>query len=180
VSLLDDLQWQSRVFTGSWQPSAGGDAAVVEPATGNELRPGWARGPHRLGRPGGRDLFDRTTVLADAGPSIPACQQEVFGPAASVTPFATLDDAVKLASDSEYGLSLGILTREVARGLARAERIPTGSRTSTTRPSTMRATRPWRRVGFRHRFPLRRRTRSKTGPIAAPSEARAHEVCPSP
>lgn len=74
-----------------------------------------------------RDLFYRPTVLADAGPSIPAYEQEVFGPVASVTPFATVDDAVKLASDSEYGLSLGILTADVTRGLALAERIPTGT-----------------------------------------------------
>jgi benzaldehyde dehydrogenase (NAD) len=73
-----------------------------------------------------RDLFYRPTVLAEAGPSIPAYEQEVFGPVAPVTPFATLDDAVKLASGSEYGLSLGILTADVARGLALAERIPTG------------------------------------------------------
>jgi benzaldehyde dehydrogenase (NAD) len=73
-----------------------------------------------------RDLFYRPTVLAEAGPSIPAYEQEVFGPVASVTPFATVDDAVKLASDSEYGLSLGILTSDVSYGLALAERIPTG------------------------------------------------------
>jgi benzaldehyde dehydrogenase (NAD) len=71
------------------------------------------------------ELFYRPTVLADAGPSIPAYQQEVFGPVAPVTPFATVDDAVKLASDSEYGLSLGILTANVTRGLELAERIPT-------------------------------------------------------
>ena len=73
-----------------------------------------------------RDLFYRPTVLAEAGPSIPAYEQEVFGPVAPVAPFATVDDAVKLASDSEYGLSLGILTRDVSSGLALAERIPTG------------------------------------------------------
>ncbi len=73
-----------------------------------------------------RDLFYRPTVLADAGPSIPAYDQEVFGPVAPVTRFATLDDAVKLAADSEYGMSLGILTSDVAQGLALAERIPTG------------------------------------------------------
>jgi benzaldehyde dehydrogenase (NAD) len=73
-----------------------------------------------------RELFYRPTVLADAGPSIPAYQQEVFGPVAPVTPFASVDDAVKLASDSEYGLSLGILTANMARGLELAERIPTG------------------------------------------------------
>jgi benzaldehyde dehydrogenase (NAD) len=74
-----------------------------------------------------QQLFYRPTVLADAGPSIPAYEQEVFGPVAPVTPFATLDDAVKLASDSEYGMSVGILTADMARGLALAERIPTGT-----------------------------------------------------
>ncbi len=72
------------------------------------------------------DLFYRPTVLAEAGPSVPAYDHEVFGPVAPVTRFATVDDAVTLASDSEYGLSLGILTADVARGLALAERIPTG------------------------------------------------------
>jgi benzaldehyde dehydrogenase (NAD) len=55
-----------------------------------------------------------------------AYDHEVFGPVAPVARFATVDDAVKLASDSEYGLSLGILTSDVTRGLALAERIPTG------------------------------------------------------
>src|SRR5262249_1436367 len=68
-----------------------------------------------------QDLFYRPTVLAEAGPSIPAYEQEVFGPVAPVTSFSTVDDAVKLASGNEYGLSLGILTSDMARGLALAE-----------------------------------------------------------
>ena len=36
-------------------------------------------------------LFYRPTVLADAGPGIPAYDQEVFGPVACVTRFSTLD-----------------------------------------------------------------------------------------
>lgn len=81
------------------------------------------------GSPGGTypDLFYRPTVITDAGPSIPAYDQEMFGPVAPVTRFTTLDDAVKLAADSEYGLAPGILTADVARGLALAERIPTGT-----------------------------------------------------
>jgi benzaldehyde dehydrogenase (NAD) len=55
VSLLGDLQWHSRIFTGSWQQSAGGDAAVVEPATGNEL-----------GRVGLAGLEDLTVSAAQA------------------------------------------------------------------------------------------------------------------
>jgi benzaldehyde dehydrogenase (NAD) len=39
-----------------------------------------------------QELFYRPTVLADAGPSIPAYEQEVFGPVAPVTRFATRGD----------------------------------------------------------------------------------------
>jgi benzaldehyde dehydrogenase (NAD) len=72
------------------------------------------------------DLFYRPTVLADLTASVPAYRSEVFGPVAAVTPFSSDDDAVKLAVDSEYGLSLGILTADAMKGLALAERIPTG------------------------------------------------------
>jgi benzaldehyde dehydrogenase (NAD) len=72
------------------------------------------------------DLFYRPTVLAEVTPDAPAYAQEVFGPVAPVTRFSTLDQAAKLAADTEYGLSLGILTRDVMRGLDLAERIPTG------------------------------------------------------
>jgi benzaldehyde dehydrogenase (NAD) len=77
---------------------------------------------------GGRyeGLFYRPTVLADVAPRMPAYTEEVFGPVAPVATFATLDEAAALAADSGYGLSLGILTRDVTRGLELAERIPTG------------------------------------------------------
>ncbi|MBC6462220.1 aldehyde dehydrogenase family protein, partial [Actinomadura sp. HBU206391] len=72
------------------------------------------------------DLFYRPTVLADVTRQSPAYAQEVFGPVAPVMSFATAEEAVSLAADTEYGLSLGILTRDVMKGLALAERIPTG------------------------------------------------------
>lgn len=71
-------------------------------------------------------LFYRPTVLADVAPQMPAYASEVFGPVAPVLRFATPDEAAKLAADSEYGLSLGILTRDVMRGLDLARRVPTG------------------------------------------------------
>lgn len=71
-------------------------------------------------------LFYRPTVLAEVGPGVPAYDQEVFGPVAPVARFSTLDEAVKLAGGSEYGLSLGIVTRDIMKGLAVADRIPTG------------------------------------------------------
>jgi benzaldehyde dehydrogenase (NAD) len=71
-------------------------------------------------------LFYRPTVLADVTASVPAYREEVFGPVASIASFSSDDEAVKLAADSEYGLSLGILTADAMKGLALAGRIPTG------------------------------------------------------
>jgi benzaldehyde dehydrogenase (NAD) len=71
-------------------------------------------------------LFYKPTVLAEVAPAMPAYATEVFGPVAPVLRFATADEAAKLAADTEYGLSLGILTRDVMRGLDLARRIPTG------------------------------------------------------
>ncbi|MEV6015554.1 MULTISPECIES: aldehyde dehydrogenase family protein [unclassified Streptomyces] len=71
-------------------------------------------------------LFYRPTVLAGVDDTTPAYAQEVFGPVAPVRSFATPDEAAALAAAGPYGLSLGIVTRDTARGLDLAERIPTG------------------------------------------------------
>ncbi|MEV5438467.1 aldehyde dehydrogenase family protein [Streptomyces sp. NPDC052682] len=72
------------------------------------------------------ELFYRPTVLADVDDHTPAYAEEVFGPVAPVRPFHSADEAAALAAESPYGLSLGIVTRDPARGLDLAERIPTG------------------------------------------------------
>jgi benzaldehyde dehydrogenase (NAD) len=72
-------------------------------------------------------LFYRPTVLGEVTPDAPAYASEVFGPVAPVTRFSTVDEAAALAAGSEYGLALGILTRDVMRGLDLARRIPSGT-----------------------------------------------------
>lgn len=72
-------------------------------------------------------LFYRPTVLADVPRDAPAFREEIFGPVAPVVAFDTVDEAIALAADTEYGLSVGILTRDVMKGLAIAERIPNGN-----------------------------------------------------
>ena len=72
------------------------------------------------------DLFYRPTVLADVPLGSPAYTEEIFGPVAPVVTFDSVEDAVRLARDTAYGLSLGILTRDVMRGLEIAEQIPSG------------------------------------------------------
>jgi benzaldehyde dehydrogenase (NAD) len=71
-------------------------------------------------------LFYQPTVLADVTPEMPAYANEVFGPVAPVLKFGTVEEAAAIAARSDYGLSLGILTRDVMRGLDLARRIPTG------------------------------------------------------
>jgi benzaldehyde dehydrogenase (NAD) len=72
------------------------------------------------------DLFYRPTVLAESGYDHPAFADEVFGPVAPVARFSTVEEAISLATQSEYGLSLGILTRDVMRAWDIAGRIPSG------------------------------------------------------
>jgi benzaldehyde dehydrogenase (NAD) len=72
------------------------------------------------------ELFYRPTVLTDVATDSPAFANEVFGPVAPITPFSGLDDAVALATVTDYGLSLGILTRDVMKGVELADRIPSG------------------------------------------------------
>ena len=71
-------------------------------------------------------LFYRPTVLADCHSDTPAYAEEVFGPVACVRPFRTDAEAAELAADSEYRLSLGVLTGNLSRGLALADQVPHG------------------------------------------------------
>lgn len=71
-------------------------------------------------------LFYRPTVLANTPRDAAAYCDEVFGPVASVVSFATDDEAVGLASETDFGLSLGIVTADALAGLEMARSIPTG------------------------------------------------------
>ena len=73
------------------------------------------------------ELFYRPTVLCDVTPSTPAFTDEVFGPVAPVLAFDGLDQLVDLATRSNYGLSLGILSGDVGRALELSARIPSGA-----------------------------------------------------
>jgi benzaldehyde dehydrogenase (NAD) len=81
----------------------------------------------RLASGGTHDgLFYRPTVLDSVSTDMPAYANEVFGPVAPIVRFSSDDEAAALAAASEYGLALSILTGDAMRGLALAERIPTG------------------------------------------------------
>jgi benzaldehyde dehydrogenase (NAD) len=72
------------------------------------------------------ELFYQPTVLSEVSATAPAFTQEIFGPVAPVTRYTDETEAIHLATSSEYGLALGIVTRDPLRGLALADQIPTG------------------------------------------------------
>ncbi|MFZ3286929.1 MAG: benzaldehyde dehydrogenase, partial [Telluria sp.] len=73
-----------------------------------------------------RGLYYSPTVLDRVTPSMAAFREEIFGPVVSVTTFATDEEAVALANDTEYGLSAGILTSSLTRARAIAENLNVG------------------------------------------------------
>jgi acyl-CoA reductase-like NAD-dependent aldehyde dehydrogenase len=66
------------------------------------------------------------TVLCPVDPGARAAREEIFGPVATVIPFADEDEAVRLANDTIYGLSGSIWTRDGARALRVARAINAG------------------------------------------------------
>lgn len=71
-------------------------------------------------------LFFEPTVLSGVTRDNPAFTEEIFAPVACVTPFDSDDEAIDLANDTEYGLSMGVLTADVGRAMAIGERLQTG------------------------------------------------------
>ena len=81
----------------------------------------------------GGEVPDRTgayypaTVLSDLKPGMPAFDDEIFGPVASIIRAKDDDDAMRLANDSRYGLGGGIFSRDEDRALKLAkEHFDTG------------------------------------------------------
>ena len=71
-------------------------------------------------------LYYRPTVLADVTPAMPAFREEIFGPVAPVVVVKDVDEAVRTANATEYGLVAAIQTGSMERGLEIAERLNTG------------------------------------------------------
>ncbi len=56
-------------------------------------------------------------------PEMALFREETFGPQVSITRVKSADEAVRLANDTEYGLSASVFTRDMAKGLDMAKRI---------------------------------------------------------
>jgi succinate-semialdehyde dehydrogenase/glutarate-semialdehyde dehydrogenase len=74
----------------------------------------------------GAGYFYAPTVLADIPDDANLLREEIFGPVAPVTTFATEDEAIARANDTEYGLVAYVYTQDVNRAFRVIERLDTG------------------------------------------------------
>jgi acyl-CoA reductase-like NAD-dependent aldehyde dehydrogenase len=80
--------------------------------------------PQVAGGEGG--FYVRPAVLADVRNDTRVAQEEIFGPVACLIPFDTEEEAIRLANETEYGLSGSIWTRDLGRAIRVAKAVRTG------------------------------------------------------
>ena len=67
------------------------------------------------------------TVLADVKPEMRVSRSELFGPAVAVTPVGSIDEAIAMANDTNYGLSAGIFTQNIDWAMKFAQEVEAGN-----------------------------------------------------
>ncbi len=70
--------------------------------------------------------YVKPTVFAGVDNGMTIAREEIFGPVLSVIPYDDVDDAVRIANDTQYGLSGGVWGADKDRAQAVARRIRTG------------------------------------------------------
>jgi acyl-CoA reductase-like NAD-dependent aldehyde dehydrogenase len=73
-----------------------------------------------------RGRFFPPTVLMDVTPEMRVYSEESFGPVVAIVPVDDVDEAVRVANDTEYGLSAAVFSADVSAAMEIARRLETG------------------------------------------------------
>jgi succinate-semialdehyde dehydrogenase/glutarate-semialdehyde dehydrogenase len=79
------------------------------------------------GRPDKKGAFFNPTILTNVKPGMPAYDEELFGPVATVFPVKNEEEAIRIANDSPYGLGGSIWTQNLERGKKLASKVASGA-----------------------------------------------------
>ncbi|MDB5038096.1 MAG: Aldehyde dehydrogenase [Bacteriovoracaceae bacterium] len=85
-----------------------------------------ARGASAVLRGQAKGLVLPPIILADVTNDMPAAKEEIFGPVASMLRFDGEEEALRIANDTEYGLSSAVFTKDIERGVRFAKKIQAG------------------------------------------------------
>lgn len=73
------------------------------------------------------DAFYEATVIDNVSPDMDLVQNETFGPIAPIIRVKNLDEAIKIANDTEYGLQAGVFTNDYYAAMRCANEIEAGT-----------------------------------------------------
>ena len=90
-------------------------------AAGANIETGGRRNPNLEG------LFYEPTVITNANNDMRAMQEETFGPTLPIATFTTEEEAIRLANDSEFGLTASVWTGNKIKGERIAKQIEAGT-----------------------------------------------------
>jgi aldehyde dehydrogenase (NAD+) len=78
-------------------------------------------------RVGERGYFIQPTVFADVQDDMKIAREEIFGPVMSIIPFKSMDEVVKRANRTDYGLAAAVWTRDITKAHAIANSVRAGT-----------------------------------------------------
>jgi len=78
-------------------------------------------------REGNKGYFVKPTVLVNTTEKMKVVREEIFGPVVTAMPFSDVDDLVKKANDTQYGLAAAVWTRDIKKAHRVASEIRAGT-----------------------------------------------------